>query len=75
MSGDFPGLVGRKPRWPGGKFLEFRPCMRLDESLFRTLDKHAKRRGLSQKAVAALILTAVLEDDIVDAVIDDGATP
>lgn len=70
------GTVGRKPPpvpAEEGEPLYLRARVTLTGGLYQTFVKHTKRRGISNQRLVEKILLAVLSDDIVDAVIDDGA--
>lgn len=48
-------------------------AMVLAPDILRSLRRHAARRGISVNRMAALIIETVLDDDMVDAVLDDAA--
>lgn len=44
----------------------------IDNDVLRTLRPHAAKRGLSVNALARLLLATVADDNLVDALLDDG---
>lgn len=55
----------------GGKSTDRQHTVCIDNDVLRALRPHAARRGLSVNQLVRLIIAAVADDDIVDAVLGD----
>jgi hypothetical protein len=60
-----------RPPLPGERFIDVHPKITLSAEVWKKLTRHAHRRDMSEGKLMALIIQTVLNDELVNAVIDD----